>query len=329
MRTAIFSTRKYERPFFEEINTDAGHELVWHEARLTPETAALAEGSDCVCAFVNDDLSAPVLERLAAGGVRLVALRSAGFNHVDLGAAARLGLTVARVPAYSPHAVAEHSVALLLALVRKTHKAYNRVREGNFSLEGLLGFDLFGKTVGLVGLGKIGMAAAAVFRGFGCRVLASDPVAPEVEGVARCGLDELFPASDIVSLYCPLMKSTHHMINIESLARMKRGVYLVNTSRGGLIDTRAIVAALKAGHLGGLALDVYEEESELFYEDLSGEVLQDDLFARLLTFPNVIITGHQGFFTAEALGEIARVTMGNIGEFERTGQCSNAVAAKA
>lgn len=329
MKAVIFNTRKYERPFFEELNLEAGHELVWQEARLSAETAALAAGAGCVCAFVNDDLSAPVLERLAGGGARLIALRCAGFNHVDITAAVRLGLTVVRVPAYSPHAVAEHSVALLLALVRKTHKAYNRVREGNFALDGLLGFDLYGKTVGLVGLGRIGAAAAGIFRGFGCRVVAHDPVAPAMEGVERAGLEEIFASSDVISLYCPLMKSTHHMINVESLARMKRGVHLVNTSRGGLVDTRALIAALKAGHLGGLALDVYEEESELFYEDLSGEVIQDDVFARLLTFPNVIITGHQGFFTAEALREIARVTLANVSEYEKSGRCVNAVQPKA
>lgn len=326
MRIAIFSSRRYERPFFEKAN--AGHELVWLEPRLSPETASLAAGFDCVCCFVNDEASAGVLETLAAGGTKLLALRSAGYNNVDLAAAARLGIHVVRVPAYSPHAVAEHAMALILTLNRKTHKAYNRVREGNFALDGLLGFDLHGRTAGVIGMGRIGQIAARLLLGFGCRVLAYDPKAgPEAQTlpVTFVELDALLAESDLISLHCPLMKATHHMINAASVARMKHGVMLINTSRGGLIDTPAVIAGLKTGQIGALGLDVYEEEEDLFFEDLSGTVIQDDVFMRLLSFPNVLVTGHQGFFTEQALLAIAQTTLGNIGEFEATGRCGNEV----
>lgn len=328
MRIAIFSSRRYERSFFEKAN--ARHDLVWLEPRLSPETASLAAGFDCVCCFVNDEASAGVLETLAAGGTKLLALRSAGYNNVDLAAAARLGIHVVRVPAYSPHAVAEHAMALILTLNRKTHKAYNRVREGNFSLDGLLGFDLHGRTAGLIGMGRIGQIAARLLLGFGCRVLAYDPKAgPDAQAlpVAFVELNALLAESDLISLHCPLMKATHHLINAASVARMKHGVMLINTSRGGLIDTPAVIAGLKTGQIGALGLDVYEEEEDLFFEDLSGTVIQDDVFMRLLSFPNVLVTGHQGFFTEQALFAIAQTTLGNISEFEATGRCTNEVRA--
>ena len=322
MKVAVFSTKTYDQCFLEEANKKHRHELAFFETRLTPDTTPLAKGSPAVCAFVNDELDRPVLEKLVQGGTRLIALRSAGFNHVDLPAAADLGLRVARVPAYSPAAVAEHTVALLLSLNRKIYRAYNRVRDGNFSLEGLLGFDLEGKTVGVVGTGKIGATFARIMLGFRCRVLAFDPY-PSQEcvksGVRYVELPTLLSDSDIISLHCPLTVETQHLINQESLRHVKRGVMLLNTGRGALIDTRAVIEALKAGIIGHLGLDVYEEEEELFFRDLSGQVIQDDTFARLQTFPNVVITGHQAFFTQEALTKIADITLGNITSFE-TGQ---------
>jgi D-lactate dehydrogenase len=332
MRVAVFSTKGYDQLFLQKANAGHGHELTFLEARLSPETAPLAEGFPAVCAFVNDRLDAAVVRELARGGTRLIALRSAGFNHVDLPAAADAGLTVARVPAYSPHAVAEHAVALLLGLNRKLHRAYARVREGNFSLEGLLGFDVHGRTVGVIGTGKIGLAFARIMAGFGCRILASDPFPnPECEAVGAqyVGLPELFAQSDIIALHAPLTPDTHHLINAEALTRMKDGVMLINTSRGALVDTRAVIRALKTGKLGALGLDVYEEEEALFFEDQSGQVIEDDVFARLLTFPNVIITGHQGFFTEEALRNIADTTMNNVTAFERGSGVLHRVSAEA
>ncbi len=322
MRVAVFSTKIYDQYFFEEANEKYRHELAFFETRLTSDTTPLAKGFTAVCAFVNDELDRPVLQKLSQGGTRLIALRSAGFNHVDLPAAADLGLRVARVPAYSPAAVAEHTVALVLSLNRKVYRAYNRVRDGNFSLEGLLGFDLEGKTVGVVGTGKIGATFARIMLGFKCRVLAFDPD-PKDEcarmGVRYVDLPTLLASSDIISLHCPLTVETQHLINQESLRKVKRGVMLINTGRGALIDTRAVIEALKAGIIGYLGLDVYEEEEELFFRDLSGQVIQDDTFARLQTFPNVVITGHQAFFTQEALTKIAETTLGNVTAFE-TGQ---------
>lgn len=319
MRVAVFSAKPYDRTSLEAANPPGGHELVFLEPRLSRETAPLAAGFPAICVFVNDCVDAGVLERLADGGTRLVALRCAGFNNVDLAAAERLGLTVARVPAYSPYSVAEHTAGLILTLNRKLHRAYNRVREGNFALEGLLGFDLHGKTVGVVGTGKIGLVVARIMGGFGCRVLAYDPY-PTAEvsaaGAEYVGLDELFAGSDVVTLHCPLTPETHHLVNPESLSKMRRGVMLVNTSRGGLVDTPAVIEALKSGQVGYLGLDVYEEEADLFFEDLSQQLIQDDIFARLLTFPNVVITGHQAFFTREALENIAAVTLENITAFE-------------
>jgi len=320
MRVAVFGSKPYDEQFLSRANERFGHELVFLEPRLGPHTWRLAEGFPAVCIFVHDEAGREVLEKLAANGTRLVALRCAGFNNVDLRAAARLGMTVARVPAYSPHAVAEHTVALILALERKLHKAYYRVREGNFALEGLLGGELHGSTAGVIGTGKIGGLVVGILAGFGCRVLAYD-VAPnpqtEARGAKYVELEELFRRSDIITLHCPLVPETFHLIDHEAVELMKPGVMLINTSRGKLIDTEAVVAGLKSGKIGALGLDVYEEEEALFFEDLSNQVIQDDVFARMLTFPNVIITGHQAFFTRPAMEAIARQTLENISAFER------------
>jgi len=318
MRIAIFSTKPYDRTFLDRANQTHQHELVYLDARLTAETASLAAGFAGVCVFVNDKLDREVLQRLHASGTELVALRSAGFNHVDLGEAERLGMTVARVPAYSPHAVAEHAVALVLGLNRMTHRAYNRVREGNFSLDGLLGFDLHGKTVGVIGTGKIGLIFADIMHGFGCRVLANDPFpsAAAKDFVSYVPLEKLLGEADIISLHCPLTPETDHLIDAEAIEQMKPGVMLVNTGRGRVVDTRAVIEGLKSGKIGRLGLDVYEEEENLFFQDLSQRVISDDQFMRLTTFPNVLITGHQAFFTAEALTNIAETTLSNISAFE-------------
>ena len=328
MRVAVFSTKNYDRAFLEVANKGYGHELVFFEPRITPETVKLAQGFPALCVFVNDLLHAAIIETLAGYGVRLIALRSAGFNNVDLAAAQEHGVTVVRVPAYSPHSVAEHTVALLLDVNRKIHRAYARVREGNFSLEGLLGFEVRERTVGIIGTGKIGAAVAEIMLGFGCNVIAYDirpnPVCLEM-GVQYMALPKLFAGADIISLHSPLTPETYHLINAEAIAQMKTGVTLINTSRGALVDTLAVIDGLKSGKIGHLALDVYEEEADLFFEDLSDRVLQDDVFARLLTFPNVIITGHQAFFTREALWTISDITLANIAEFERTGASVNEV----
>jgi D-lactate dehydrogenase len=315
MRIAVFNTKPYDQRFLEAANATHGFELVFLEAHLSPRTALLAQGCEAVCTFVNDPLPAATLTVLHGLGVRLIALRCAGFNQVDLKAADRLGMTVARVPAYSPFAVAEHAVALILTLNRCIHRAYNRVREGNFQLEGLLGFDLHGKTVGVIGTGKIGAIFAGIMRGFGTRVLAYDPYPNPDLGIEYVSLEELMRQSDIVSLHCPLTPQTQHLMDSNRLAFLKRGAMLVNTSRGALIDTPAAIEALKSGRIGALALDVYEEEGDLFFENLSNAVIQDDVFSRLLTFPNVLITGHQAFFTREALENIARTTLQNVAAF--------------
>lgn len=318
MRVAVFSTKPYDRIFLDRANERHRHELTYLDARLTAETAPLAEGFDAVCAFVNDRVDTEVLRLLQMRGIRLVALRSAGFNNVDLPEAQRLGITVARVPAYSPHAVAEHAVALVLSLNRMTHRAYNRVREGNFSLDGLLGFDLHGKTVGVVGTGQIGLIFADIMHGFGCRIVASDPMPnPDAKAFLEyVSLERLLAEADIVSLHCPLTPETDHLIDAEAIARMKDGVMLINTGRGRVVDTRAVIDGLKNGKIGRLGLDVYEEEEQLFFQDLSQRVIADDLFMRLTTFPNVLITGHQAFFTAEALTNIADTALANISAFE-------------
>jgi len=329
MRIAVFSAKPYDRAFLDAANQEGAHQIRYLEARLSAETAVLAEGHDAVCAFVNDELGRANLEALAGRGVRLVALRCAGFNNVDLAAAEALGVRVARVPAYSPHAVAEHAVALMLTLNRQIHRAYNRVREGNFRLDGLLGFDLHGKRVGVIGTGKIGEIVCRILSGFGCDVVAQD-VAPnpacEALGVRYVPFDELFSTSHIVTLHCPLSPRTHHLIDARAIAAMRRGVTIVNTSRGAVVDTRAVLKGLKSGQVGDLGLDVYEEEADLFFEDLSDRAIADDMFARLLTFPNVLITGHQGFFTREAMTAIAETTMANVTAFERTGRAMHEVS---
>ena len=326
MKIAVFSTKGYDRRFIEAANSGR-HKLRFLEPRLTEETVRLAEGYDAVCVFVNDTVNAPVLETLAAGGVKLIVLRCAGFNNVDLAAAARLKLTVVRVPAYSPYAVAEHTAGLILALNRKLHRAYNRVREGNFALDGLLGFDLHGRTVGVIGMGRIGQVFAKIMTGFAREVLCYDPVASAKlpSGATTASLEEVYRRSDIISLHCPLTRENHHMIGTESLRQMKDGVMLINTSRGGLLDTRAVIQGLKSGRVGAVGLDVYEEEGDLFFEDRSDQFISDDVFTRLLTFPNVLITGHQAFFTREAMENIAATSMENIAEWEATGTCKNAV----
>jgi len=316
---AVYDSKPYDHEYFGHAVQGTGMVLRHHEFRLTAETASTAEGTEAVCVFVNDCLGRECLTKLAGAGVQLVALRSAGFNNVDRVAANELGILVVRVPAYSPHAVAEHAVALLLALNRKIHRAYNRVREQNYSLSGLVGFDLHGKTVGIIGTGKIGRVTAQIYRGFGCRVIAHDPH-PMLEWAAEHGInylnvESLLTESDVVSLHLPLTPETHYLLNVVTIALMKPGAYLVNTSRGKLVETAAVIEALKSGHLGGVALDVYEEEEGIFFEDLSNEVLQDDDLARLTTFPNVLITAHQAFLTHEALTEIARVTLDSIMRF--------------
>jgi D-lactate dehydrogenase len=329
VKIALFDSHRYDHESFDSANRGFGYELTFFEPRLTPQTAPLAAGFDVVCSFVSDQLDAETLGTLSAAGVRLIALRSAGYNHVDLPAAERLGLPVVRVPEYSPFAVAEHAVGLVLALNRKIHRAHARVREGNFSLEGLVGFDLCGKTVGLIGTGRIGSVAARIFSGFGCRLVGYDtqPVAALVNdfGLTYGSLPELYREADIVSLHLPLTPGTNHLIDAGALVQMKNAVMLINTGRGALIDSRALISALKTGRVGAAGLDVYEEEEGIFFEDLSDRVLQDDVLARLLTFPNVLITAHQGFLTHEALANIAVTTLENVRAFERGGPLRNEI----
>lgn len=318
MKVAVFSTKVYDRTFLETVNINYGHELIFLEPRLHLETSILANECEAVCVFVNDQLDRATITQLARQGVRLIALRCAGFNNVDLIAAKDYGLTVVRVPAYSPYAVAEHTVGMMLSLNRKFYRAYSRVRENNFALEGLLGFDMHGKTVGIIGTGKIGAIVAQILKGFGCQLLAYDvSVNNECQqiGVEYVALTEIFQRSDIITLHCPLTPQTQHLIDVEAFNLMKNGVMLINTSRGALIDTKAAIKALKSGKIAYLGLDVYEQESDLFFEDLSDRVIQDDVFQRLLTFPNVLITGHQAFFTDTALKNIAETTLGNISDF--------------
>jgi D-lactate dehydrogenase len=316
MRTAIFSTKNYERMMLNELNAGHGHELVYFETLLEPDTASLAAGFPAVSVFVNDSVDAHVLRRLATGGTKLVATRSAGFNHIDLEAAKDLGVRVVRVTHYSPNSVAEFAVGLLLALNRKIHRAYNRTREGNFELDGLMGFDLVGRTVAVIGTGKIGTIFARIMIGFGCTVLGFDVHrSPEFERIGgRYVETEGVEEADIISLHCPLTPDTYHIVNARALARVKRGAVLINTSRGGLVDTEAAIEALKTGQLGGMAIDVYEQEANLFFKDLSSTVIPDDVIQRLVSFPNVILTGHQAFFTREAVGTILETTLASISE---------------
>jgi D-lactate dehydrogenase len=326
MKIAFFSTKSYDREFFDKyIST---HNIIYFEAPLNEQTANLATGCNAVCVFVNDKLNAGIIGELKMTGIQLIALRCAGFNNVDLAAAKENDIKVVRVPAYSPHAVAEHAVALILALNRKTHKAYNRVREGNFSLERLTGFDLYGKTVGVIGTGKIGESFCDIMIGFGCRVLAFDLVENKqlaAKGVEYLPLVDVFEQADIISLHCPLNEQTKHIINGQTIRMMKEGVMLINTSRGALVDTMTVIHALKTGKIGYLGLDVYEQEEKLFFNDLSENIIQDDVIMRLLSFPNVLITSHQGFFTEEALTQIAQTTLGNIDAFEAGDVLKNAV----
>ena len=319
MNVGVFSAKSYDRQTFEAANDDQRHQLMFFDARLTTETTRLAVECDAVCVFVNDEVNSDVIHALHLAGVRLIALRCAGFNNVDLLSAQELGIRVVRVPAYSPHAVAEHTVGLMLALNRNIHRAYQRIREGDFRLQGLMGFDFYGRTAGVVGTGVIGTCVARILRGLGCRVLAYDvkenPDCLEL-GVEYVDLRTLFQESKVITLHCPLTAETRHLINRESISQMQDGVMLINTGRGALVDTQAVIAGLKARKIGSLGMDVYEEEAELFFEDRSAELLQDDVFARLLTFPNTLITGHQGFFTEEALQNIAQTTTDSFNAFE-------------
>lgn len=320
----VYSSQPYDEQYLRQTPADFNWRFVG--AALTADTAELAHGSDAVCIFVNDQANQPVLQRLAELGVRVIALRCAGFNNVDVAAAKQLGLQIARVPAYSPQAVAEHCVAMILCLNRKLHKAYNRVRDDNFSLTGLLGFNLHGKTAGLIGTGRIGLATARILSGFGMQVLCYDihPQPAELPAGARyTDLATLYRQADIISLHCPLTPDTHHLINAQSLTLMKDQVMLINTSRGGLIDTKAVIDALKNRKIGLLGLDVYEQEADLFFKDLSDQVIADEVFQRLLTFPNVLITGHQAFFTDEALTQISQTTVANIGALLSGQPCTN------
>lgn len=328
MKVAFFSSKHYEKEFLDAENSKTNHEISYFDFPLNLHTVQMAAGHDAVCIFVNDIANKAVIDKLAALKIRLIALRCAGFNNVDIKEAKLKGISVVRVPAYSPYSVAEHTVALMLTLNRKIHKAYNRVKEGNFSLEGLVGFDMHGKTVGLIGTGKIGKITAQILNGFGCKLMGYD-LYPDEEckkmGMVYKTLEEIYAQSDIISLHCPLTPETKHLINSDTLKKMKNGVMLVNTSRGALIDTKAVIKYLKSGHIGYLALDVYEEEADLFFEDLSNQIITDDVFSRLLTFPNVLITGHQAFFTKNALSNIAETTMGNISSFENGETLKNAV----
>ena len=327
MKIAFFSTQPYDKDYFERYNTQ--HEILFFEDRLNEQTTNLARGCHAVCAFVNDQLNAPVLNTLREMGIKIIAQRCAGFNNVDLVTASKNDIVVVRVPAYSPHAVAEHALALIMTLNRKTHKAYNRVREGNFSLDRLTGFDLFGKTVGVIGTGKIGESFARIMHGLGCKVIAFDiTMNKELEdfGIKYLSLNDVLKQSNIISLHCPLTEQTKHLINKEALGIMKTGVMLINTSRGALVDTKAVINALKNGKLGYLGLDVYEQEEKFFFHDLNENIITDDVLVRLLGFPNVLITSHQGFLTDEALTRIAIETLQNITDFEEHKPLKNKVS---
>ncbi|MBN1698063.1 MAG: 2-hydroxyacid dehydrogenase [Spirochaetales bacterium] len=315
MTIAFYDAKPYDRASFDEANREFGYTIRYFDSRLTGDTVSLASGSDVVCAFVNDTIDRAVLDNLAAAGIGLVAMRCAGYNNVDLSAAYG-NVHVVRVPAYSPHAVAEHAAALILSLNRKTHKAYYRTRESNFNINGLLGFDMYGKTAGVIGTGRIGRELVRILNGFGMKVFGYDryptPEMKKRDNFEYVELDTLYRESDIISLHCPLSKDTFHLINEDSIDTMKKGVMIINTGRGALIDTKALIEGLKSGNIGAAGLDVYEEESEYFFEDFSNTVISDDVLARLLTFPNVLVTSHQGFFTREALSNIARTTLSNI-----------------
>lgn len=328
MKIAFFSSKPYDKTFFEAENKNYGFELNFYETHLGPHIVNAIEDEQAVCVFVNDKVNRQVIEILAKKGVKIIALRCAGFNNVDLEAAKEFGIKICRVPAYSPEAVAEHTMAMLLTLNRKTHKAYNRVREQNFALNGLLGFNLFQKTIGIVGTGKIGKAFVNIAKGFGCKIIAYD-LYPDQElmnnGVEYVELDKLFKSSDIISLHCPLTPENHYMINQETIAMMKDGVTIINTSRGGLINTHEAIEALKNHKIGYLGIDVYEQEEKLFFKDLSAEIIQDDMIQRLMSFPNVLVTAHQAFFTQEALEQISEITMRSISEIKEKGSTDEVV----
>lgn len=322
MKIAFFDTKPYDKPAFERYGAGADLKLKFFETKLTEDTVELASGCDGVCVFVNDTVNAEVIDRLTELGVRVIALRCAGFNNVDVRHAFGR-IHVLRVPVYSPHAVAEHAMAMLLTSVRRIHKAYNRTRDFNFSLQGLTGFDLYGKTVGVIGTGKIGRVFIDICRGFGMRVIAYDKYPAPDSGITYVTTEELFRESDVISLHCPLTEETYHIIGAESIDRMKRGVMILNTSRGALVDAEALLAGIKSRKIGAACLDVYEEESDVFFEDYSGHIVEDDTLARLITMPNVLVTSHQAFLTEEALAGIAEVTVKNLLEFFRTGCCEN------
>ncbi len=331
MKIAVFDTHSYDRQALNTANQHFGHQLEYFEERLHDKTVELAQGFDAVCPFVNCRLTDKVLARLKEIGVRIVVLRASGYNGINIPAANKLGLKVLTVPAYSPEAVAEHNFALLLSLVRKIHRAYNRVRDLNFSLDGLEGFNLHGRTYGLIGTGRIGQCAARIAKGFGCTIIAYDPfpndAAAKDIGFSYVSFNELLEKADVISLHLPLSAQTHHLINEAAIARMKPGALLINTSRGGLVDSAALIDALKSGQIGGVGLDVYEMEEGVFFHDLSSQQLQDDVLARLMTFSNVLITSHQGFLTREALANIAETTLGNATAFERGEPLKNEVKA--
>ena len=328
MKTAVFSAKKYDRRFLDKFNRDTNHELTYFETSLNPKTARLAAEFEAVCVFVNDQVNRETIVQLSRLGIKIIALRCAGFNNVDIAAASECNIKVVRVPAYSPRAVAEYALALIFTLNRKTHKAYNRVREGNFSLDGLLGFTLFEKTVGVVGTGQIGSVFCEIMMGFGCRLLAFDKYESDslkAKGVAYVSFDDLLAKSDVISLHCPLTPETHHLINAEAFSKMKTGAMLINTSRGGVIDTEAAMEALKNEKLGYLGIDVYEQEENLFFKDLSEVVIRDDKILRLMSYPNVLISSHQGFFTEEALDQISSTTLNNLSDFETGKELKNQV----
>jgi len=319
MKIAFFSAKLYDREFFDADSLSKKHPITYFEMPLNKETASFTKGFGAICAFVNDKIDAETVEVLATNGIKLIVLRCAGFNNIDLKATQQSGIKVFRVPAYSPEAIAEHAVALILTLNRKTHKAYNRIRDNNFSLEKLTGFNLFNKTVGVVGTGKTGAAFCKIMLGFGCKVIAFDIVENELLkklGVSYQSFNDLLKTSDVISLHCPLNPQTQHLINEGAFAKMKDGVMLINTSRGAVVDTKEAIKVLKSNKLGYLGIDVYEQEENLFFKDLSESIIQDDVIARLLSFPNVLITAHQGFFTQEALTQIANITLQNVQDFE-------------
>lgn len=330
MKVAVFSTKKYDQKSFELINNSYQHELVFFEFRLTKQTVKMAQGFDAICAFVNDDLSRPVLEELAANNVRLIAMRCAGFDKVDLDAAKSLGIQVVRVPAYSPEAIAEHTLGLMMSLNRKIHRAYQRTRDANFSLEGLTGFNFHGKTVGVIGTGKIGIATIRILKGFGMNVMAYDPyenpLAVEL-GVTYASLDEIYQQADVITLHCPMTEENHHMLDADAFDKMRDGVMLINTSRGELLNSKDAIEALKNGKIGSLGIDVYENEQDLFFEDKSNDVIKDDVFRRLSACHNVLFTGHQAFLTEEALGNIADTTLKNIALFSADENSGNELVA--